>query len=107
MIDGAYRDADREAAYFGKKRTKLAKWWRPLVSTLAAGTLVFGGLLTGERLDLISVERIFPWGAMLIISAVCIAVPVVPLLVMLPLDVYWDQRMRRAFRRRRQAAEGK
>lgn len=104
MNDDAYRDADREAANLGRKRKKLAHWWRPLVSTFVAGSLAFITLLCGEEIGVIDLEILYPWGVMLIVSALCIAV-LVPLLIMIPLDVYWDQRMRRAFHRRRLAAE--
>ncbi|MFN3312489.1 MAG: hypothetical protein ACK46Q_03350 [Hyphomonas sp.] len=105
MNDDAYRDADREAANLGRKRKKLAHWWRPLVSTFVAGSLAFITLLCGEEIGVIDVESLYPWGVMLIVSALCIAGPFVPLFIMIPLDVYWDQRMRRAFQRRRLAVK--
>ncbi|WP_064503556.1 MULTISPECIES: N-6 DNA methylase [Paracoccus] len=45
-----------------------------------------------------------PRALMLIVSALCIAA-LVPLLIVIPLDVYWDKRMRRAFHRWRLAAK--
>lgn len=101
MSDSTYRDADSEAATLGRKRKRLARWWRPLIGIFAGGTITFTALLCGDGLGLISLESIYPWGLMAIVSAICIMGPAVPLLIMIPLDVCWDRQMRRAFQRRR------
>ncbi|MBA4490634.1 hypothetical protein [Paracoccus sp. S1E-3] len=106
MKSTKYRDADREAAQFGHKRAKLARWWRPLSGTFAAGGVMVSWLLAGESLRLIRLENFFPWGTMLIVSMLCFVVPLAPLLIMISLDVYWDRKMRRAFQRRHHAATG-
>lgn len=100
MTDSTYRDADSEAATLGRKRKNLARWWRPLLKIYVAGTIAFIGLLFGNDLSPFDTESLNPWGVMLIASACCLVGAAVPLLIMIPIDVYWDRQMRRAFHRR-------
>lgn len=104
MNRNAYRDADTNAAHYGNKRTRLARWWRPLSSAYCAGGLVFTCLYGCHNLGMISVDDLYPWGWTFIVSALCQMVTLPFLLILIPLDVYWERMMRRAFQQRRDVA---
>lgn len=103
MTSEAYRKADSDAARCGRIRARLARWWRPLVDVYLAGSMIFLYLLAFERLGMISLAGLHPWGWFLIMSMLCLIVTFPLLLVLIPLDIFWDHKMRKAFQHHRDA----